>query len=172
MTLQTFDNADYNRAAGFLESVGLPVDLLAPPPPEVDWILQKRRNDDHVWTSGQWSARICKTTEGRQLVADLKLAGDDVMRLDSVTLEPEQIPHGMTFESFETDMLARFAAWIAKHGNEALDDQLLSFKLARKHSNALLDSTEDYLKQALADQDLDLAAAVMALKSALLRGFE
>mgnify|MGYP003375601518 CR=1 FL=1 len=168
--LETFDDADYNRAAGFLESMGLPVEMLAPPPIEVEWMIQKRRRQEStVWTSGPWTAEIDLASESKQLLARLHLAPDDVTMLDRVVIEPEDIPQGMTFESFEADMLTRFSAWIAKNGREALDDAILPLTLRRRHAQALLDATEDYMKQALADQDLDLAAAVMALKGTLLR---
>lgn len=173
MPLETFDDADYNRAAGFLESMGMPVEMLSPPPLEVDWILQKRRRQGStVWASGPWTAEIDLASESKQLLARLHLAPDDVTMLDRVVIEPENIPQGMTFESFEADMLARFAAWIAKNGREALGDALVPIKIRTRHAHALLDATEDYIKLALNDQDLDLAAAVMALKSALLRALE
>lgn len=172
MSIETFDEDDYNRAAGLFESMGLPVEMLSPPPLEVDWMLQKRGNESSVWTFRNWTAEIDRASESKQLLARLHLAPDDVTMLDRVVIEPENIPEGMTFESFEAEMLARFAAWIAKNGREALGDALVPLKIRTRHAHALLDATEDYIKLALNDQDLDLAAAVMALKSALLRALE
>ena len=168
MPLATFDDADYNRAAGFLESIGLnPVDLLSPPT-EIDWLIQKRGNEAHVWSSGRWTADICRTSEAKQLKARLTLDPAPT-GLDSVLIEPENIPKGMTFESFEADMLARFAAWIAQNGREALGDSLVTLRIQTRHAHTLLDATQDFMKLAIEDQDLDLAAAVTALRGALLR---
>lgn len=168
--LETFDDADYNRAAGFLESMGLPVEMLSPPPLEVDWMLQKRRRQGStVWTSGPWTAEIDLASESKQLLARLHLAPDDVTMLDRVVIEPEQIPPLMTFETFEADMLDRFTAWIRKNGREAIGDSLVPLTIRTRHAHALLDATEDFLSLAIDEQDIDLAAAVTALKSALLR---
>lgn len=169
MSIETYDEADYNRAAGFFESIGVPVEMLIPPPPEVDWLIQKRRHESNVWTSGQWTAEICRTTEAGQFLARLHLAPDDVNILDGKVIEPENIPQGMTFETFEADMLERFEGWIAQNGREALGDALVPFKLRARHVSALLDAADDFLNQAIAEQDIDLAAAVTALKGALLR---
>lgn len=92
MTIKTFGENDYNRAAEHFESMGLPLDMLEPPQ-DIDWILHSRRSDQStLWKSGPWIAEMSKTTEGRQLVARLHLAGDDVFMLDSVVIEPENIP--------------------------------------------------------------------------------
>lgn len=169
MTIKTFGENDYNRAAEHFESMGLPLDMLEPPQ-EMDWILHRRgSNQSTLWKSGPWTAEISKTTEGRQLVAHLHLAGDDVFMLDSVLIEPENIPQGMTFESFESDMLARFAAWIDKNGREALADAPVTLKIQTRHAHALLDAIQDFMKLANDDQDFDLTAAVIALRSQLRR---
>lgn len=166
MGIKTFDDNDYERAAGFLESMGLPVELLDPPE-SVDWELHKRRQESSVWKSGQWTAEICRTTHGKQLDARLHLMPDDVTLLDSVTIEPEDIPPLMTFETFEADALDRFAAWITQNGRQAMGEALVTLKIQTRHAHALLDVAEDLINAAIADQDTDLAAALMALQTAL-----
>jgi hypothetical protein len=167
MSIETYDQADYNRAAGLFESMGLPVEMLAPPPLEVDWMLQKRRPESTVWTFRNWTAEICRTTEARQFDARLHLAPDDVTMLDSVLIEPEQIPPLMTFETFEADMLDRFTAWIRKNGRQAIGDALMTIKIQTRHAHPLLDAADDLIRAALRDQDTDLAGALIALQSAL-----
>ena len=145
MSIETFDNAD------------------------VDWELHTRRQESSVWRSGPWQAEICRTSHGKQLDARLHLAPDAVTVLDSVTIEPEQIPPLMTFETFEADMLDRFAGWIAKNGREAMGDAPITFKIQTRHAHTLFDAAEDLISAALNDQDTDLAAALIALRSALER---
>lgn len=168
MSFETFDDADYERAAGHLEAMGLPyADLLAPPPLSVEWELHTRRPESNVWKFRQWTAEICRTSHGRQLDARLHLAPDDVTVLDSVTIEPEQIPPLMTFETFEADMLDRFTAWIRKNGRQAMGESLIAIKIATKHAHPLFDAAEDLIRTALREQDTDLAGALIALHSAL-----